>query len=979
MPKDEIFVANDLNSSLETGTNIVFQQILTFDFKRFKMSEVLNITIVRSSQAINEKQKEKLGFKTHKNQVSNRYQNWLELNSKKNNDLFTKSLLDYLKSSDNITTYEKLPSSFQTFFALFVYEKDEVPIPLIKKLIHEKNCESFFKDSKNYTTLKNSLEDQLLASAITGIYVAKFDIQYALKVLELFKKLCESNIDKIENLNLEKYFDKPMILNIGNIILNPCDFDNSYDMTTPISSGSSSSNDSSYASKTFNTTKASNTCEKDETCYEPDFCCGRVKTYIADLFVIKDTTDCYRPSEISHIENIIESEVRLREHRHLQREELYTEDETETKKYNEKTHKSDENYSLNTEVERVIEQELSLNAGASYSQKSANGLMEFSTNADMSFNQSKSNASSQAIEKSKNIIDNAISKIEKNSRRLATKKFIDEVEETNKHSFGGETGAKSDISRQFYFVNQIKKAQAYNYGKRMMIDLFLPEPATLYKELMKREFEGKKPDEVKNYDCSKITTSNYLTEVSPYGISPVPVPSEKKPDTSITMTLSQTDVPNGENDYRFPIEIPVGYTATNIHLNQVHMNKKGHIRKHRIHIHYGSGLVFENRTNNNITDSEYDDGLSTTGAGEILVRVDQVKNFRAIVTITLKADEVDNSSWKNDICSLIQEKIKEQKQDYELALKSYHKDYEEFLYNEQERISRKYNRNPFVLSEVIKEQLKQAAISYLSCQFYDDNNSMINKVQPCCLPQMHFKNTDKNGDFIRFFEHAFEWKFLNYILYPYFWARKTIWRENIQEEGSSSFLFSSFLESGEARVTIAVRPGFEYFVEYFLQTKKTWGAIGMPPLVGDGFLSMFQELKENKDNFNKDRLGKVIHLTNAQPPLNDNQIVLNDNFDYYDYTDPLNPIFDQNAASVDRNREIIINCNTYKITAIEELNGVIVITLDRDFNEDKDYEYLWGTGSLFEGAPWKYTIPTSLIWMRENERCLPCEFPIKCV
>ncbi len=98
----------------------------------------------------------------------------------------------------------------------------------------------------------------------------------------------------------------------------------------------------------------------------------------------------------------------------------------------------------------------------------------------------------------------------------------------------------------------------------------------------------------------------------------------------------------------------------------------------------------------------------------------------------------------------------------------------------------------------------------------------------------------------------------------------------------------------------------------------------------------------------------------------------------------VNTIFDQRAEI---NRELMLEDVTFRILAIEEINGEIVMTLDRDLEEicSKSFEALyenrhlpWSIGALFVGSAWKYKVPTSLVWLREESRCLPCSYPIKC-
>ena len=60
------------------------------------------------------------------------------------------------------------------------------------------------------------------------------------------------------------------------------------------------------------------------------------------MFVVEDEVSCYSPGEIAAIENVMMGEKRVKKHRHLQREETYTETEEEKNTYNERNNQIDE-------------------------------------------------------------------------------------------------------------------------------------------------------------------------------------------------------------------------------------------------------------------------------------------------------------------------------------------------------------------------------------------------------------------------------------------------------------------------------------------------------------------------------------------------------------------------------------------------------------------------------------------------------------
>ena len=154
------------------------------------------------------------------------------------------------------------------------------------------------------------------------------------------------------------------------------------------------------------------------------------------------------------------------------------------------------------------------------------------------------------------------------------------------------------------------------------------------------------------------------------------------------------------------------------------------------------------------------------------------------------------------------------------------------------------------------------AISYFSCQFFNQFDAMKNRVKPCGYPEMDIAEAEEEGRFIRFFEQAFNWNLMTYIFYPYFWGRKCTWPDKLKEE-SNDLIFRQFLSAGSARVVVPIRDGFYDQVQWFLTTGEIWGSNGTIPVPGDPhFVSLAQEIKEQKGNYYADREG-TLDVTNG--------------------------------------------------------------------------------------------------------------------
>ncbi len=97
----------------------------------------------------------------------------------------------------------------------------------------------------------------------------------------------------------------------------------------------------------------------------------------------------------------------------------------------------------------------------------------------------------------------------------------------------------------------------------------------------------------------------------------------------------------------------------------------------------------------------------------------------------------------------------------------------------------------------------------------------------------------------RFMEQAFEWNLMSYNFYPYYWGKRTEWK-NLYQFESNDAIFRSFMQAGMARVNVTVRPGFEKSVMHYMATGQIWNG-GEVPLLGDPqYISIIDEIMEQE-------------------------------------------------------------------------------------------------------------------------------------
>jgi hypothetical protein len=968
------------------------------------MSELLKKFAVRAALPLTPKQIDSIGFKSHPDLLqSNRYKAWLKIcESDRYTDL-VKLMKEFLEGNEPIRSMNQITPELKKLIEFanyngFEFTKEEFlsQVDLNKLSIEFKKIEE--RGDSNFLNVYSNFADQLIAEAIVSSNAKKnnLDKQAILKTLILIEKIYILRKEKVD-INFERFYAKPIILPPCFFKLDPCK------AATPVHNPATLSKQTNIEKNiTPNNEKPEPDCgcgkvpEKDdcdckcdETCVPQNPCCVEIIPYIADLYVVKDEISYYEAGEMSYIENILESEIRERIHRSFEREEINTEHEEETTNFEQKDHQIDERFSLQKEIDKTIEQTISVDAGVTAHQEWGTGDVTATTN--VGFNQSKKDAQKSVQDSAKQVISKSITSLQKKIRDFSSRKLIKEMEEINKHSFGGTTGAIKDISRQFYYVNQVRKGQVYNYGKRSLLDFYLPEPSELYKRLIEKRFSQKKPEKP-CITIGEISADKYLEYIKCYGLKDIEFPPKEKIDVKGRMNgrpepKDKIGIPGykvertGQYDDNGSISIPEGYESISLdsYINALRWNDNYNPPGTSQDIFGGvsltasiNGHMVEYYPNPSGT---HDNPIPTTNIS--LVNCPEVEGTPAIILKTWDVTEYDITFTLH--CKLKAETLlKWQLPIYFKIMEAYEKElaaYNEALAEFERTKQIKYKQNPFILLQDIQEQLKQAAISYISCQFFDDMNAMKHKVKDCGLPQFDIPEAKKEGEFVRFFEQAFEWKFMNFMLYPYFWSRKCTWEDKMNEE-ADNMLFQRFLKAGYARVSVSVRRGFEGHVDYFLATRKIWGSTGIPPIAGPAFVPIYQEIKEDKENFNVDKVGSTIDVVNLS-----RDITVNGTDEYYDIVQAV----EDAKIALDIDREIFINCKQYRIVKIIEnplslptVHTSWIITLDRPYEGADAQNLPWSTGAKFVGAPWEFKVPTRLVWLRSEGGCLPDSYPIKC-
>lgn len=702
----------------------------------------------------------------------------------------------------------------------------------------------------------------------------------------------------------------------------------------------------------------------DQPAVQPNKKCVSTLAYMADLMVLQDDLVGYEGADLAYVETVMLGEKRKREHRHLERTDTLTENETTSSRSEEKDHQVNDRFSLQTEAEKTIQSDLSVDAGVTA--KVWGPGYDVTATANGTYQSSKADSSRVAKEKSVEITDRSVLKIQKTVRELSSKKKILETEEINTHKFENLPSDREQrhVNGMYQFINARYKNQVINYDRRMMIDIVIPRPMKIHMQMMSQQaaphgFTPASPPDIEISEISDQPASDgestyYLSLAKTYGVAQLPEPPPSKKHLSFDITCNEaiehtgSDQSGGDASGAKQIklgEVPLGYIATQVDIKLGHhgtLHEEAGIDS-STHFYVGK---------HHVTGSQ---GISVSSGetiyGSLLYHATSAVAGAGYVTCDRLAATYE--AWQLEVYEKIMDKHNSDLQTYNAQVASW---------EAKQAQKTKFGKSVFENRMEEEKQLKRQVISYLTCQFYDQFTAMKDKVLPCDRPQMDFELAKKEGNYIAFFEQIIDWPLIMYIFYAEFWAG---WchEEESKSISTGDILHDKALTASAARVQVPVKKGKEALFDHYLQTGETWfGNNELPTPEDDYYISMAQEIKE-LSNFNSDRPGDLSVTEES------NTVTLTFPENEIEYWNAQTTSEDELAIKTDLNREIMIEGATYRIVAITQEAADLshrtwTIQLDRPYTGDTLNHVLWSTGGVHVGSPFFTTIPQNLVYLR---------------
>lgn len=558
---------------------------------------------------------------------------------------------------------------------------------------------------------------------------------------------------------------------------------------------------------------------------------------VADYKRVEQTVKCYEEGEVSHIENIMAREYREKSSRSLKRSENTTTTSKTSEQEQIKDTASTSRFEMQSELSKITreDQNFAANIQASYG---IGKNYNVSAGASYANSRSQEESSRQAIQKAQELTERAVNRITTSVLEERINTIIEEYEENNRHGFDNREG-ENHVVGVYRWVDKLYNNQMVNYGKRMMFEFMIPEPARIHKLGAKNSATIVMPEDPRTSLLKKISTSSSLTqETANFWAAKYNVQINSVPQQFITVMAGMNKDSSGtfHDDRNYTgsitksIELPEGYEALSYKgtYGFVFIPTKPETT-------FGTLMVGNNEWH------------SISNLLEARIISGKLSLVRKSLEIAFIGSDVGGFGVSLEIkCQRTTEALQQWQQETFNAIITA---YEEALEKYNEKVSAndgKDKTNPLFYRQIENIALRKNCISYLlnekvmgGINLYEGNTASTYKV-------LMKKNLDKYASLVKFLEQAFEWDIMSYTFYPYYWANRSEWNNLYQFNESDDALFRSFMQSGMARVVATVRPGFEAAVGWFLQTGKIWNG-GETPVINDElYVSVLDEVLETE-------------------------------------------------------------------------------------------------------------------------------------
>jgi hypothetical protein len=564
---------------------------------------------------------------------------------------------------------------------------------------------------------------------------------------------------------------------------------------------------------------------------------------IADYRRVEQRLFCYEAGEIAHIENVMQGETKERTTRNLRRTEdiitVSTQEDTTTERETQTT----DRFEITREASKVVQDDIKLDLGVNV--QADYGTVKITADTKFAIAHSSTESDKQASKYGRDVTERALDRVVKSVREERVSKVISEYEEINKHGLKG--GDDKHVVGLYRWVDKIYEARVVNYGKRLMFEFMVPEPAAFHlyatfknpvesTTTLKKPVDPRSPDLLAAIGLAPLTSYSSVTETN-YGLYAAAYEAKVDPPPSLWQTVSKAYNREGMDqavqfsDSKNDLKLPVGYEAVSF-VAPYGFHSGG---PNWVTIAVGGQSTFATSggTFSSVLDGE-DDIVP-------LVIMGRTRFYALNIEILCKLTTPAYEAWKLKVFNAIVDA-------YNTKLAAYNND----LAAAKSRVGIEIQgSNPATNRLRERVELEKSCLRLLS-QHCDPlwSNAMKDN-RECKYPEFDCCEAIRDGSYVQFLEQCFEWKLMTYLFFPYLWGRKCNWQKIYQLDDADP-LFLAFLQAGFARVVVPVTPGYKDAALRFLADGTLWDGGAIPGVDDPLYRSIVVEMMEEVGTIDPD-------------------------------------------------------------------------------------------------------------------------------
>ncbi|MFN8108356.1 MAG: hypothetical protein U0Y82_00660 [Thermoleophilia bacterium] len=625
---------------------------------------------------------------------------------------------------------------------------------------------------------------------------------------------------------------------------------------------------------------------------------------IGDLNIVRAELIGYEATDIADIENTPDgSTVRLTL-RDLERsEDVFGQDITSTEATESDTQESNR-FSVKTEAENINKSALAVNASVSvqYDQKP----VTVSTSGSLGYTTDSTSTSRSGSEFAREVVAKAVSRVE---RTVATHRRITQTIEHERTEFHQRKSTNGHKSAIYAWLTRRYRGQVYNYGKRLLFETLVREPALgLVDDLLRaHDLDVQLPAPPAalalestsiGFAAAAIDEPRFRDLCQTYDLSGVAYPPQ-----DVWITLSPNDgsgrfkfETKGDHDQFTSFSFQCahkfeGYDVVGVRLYGSAIFKTSDLSpagvdRNSVAVRIDGRLMFDlpgpDTSNKFVYNSTFNPSEPTTLRGDattLTFEFSDADNVDLVVYLHLRCSDAQLARWRADVYRKvltefrrpIDQRNQARQAAYDQAKASYDDEVRRLratVVNDLLAGASELENRQLVL-DALRKRIVATLLSDLGLTVDDadaqstvvqewpaftvTNPGAANATAGFAISTRNFYERVSAVDFhqatlCQFVEQAFDWTNLSFVLYPGYWVTSQRMLETLARRSEADGVFTTFLRSGVARVLVPATPRFETACLYFLATGLPWFG-GDAPAIGDPlFVPVDEEIRHQQDD-----------------------------------------------------------------------------------------------------------------------------------